>query len=190
MRTFNRTSMLICSVILMTGCATRHMANLRDCGRFSVGYGIGLGTDVGVGALTHPSLGVAALTRRVGFEDRYVYGSWRHLEIYYPMLMFQDHFDGLPNSPEYSYVSSFSDLNTDPNRAGTKEGCWFNSGDDIYPKKPFLLRATDIEVGVTLFCVSFRVGVNPLGIMNFLLGFVGLDVDRSDDDRQRATHGP
>jgi hypothetical protein len=42
---------------------------------------------------------------------------------------------------------------------------------------------TDLEIGLTMGIVSVRVGVNPLEFLDFLLGFVGLDI-ASDDPKK------
>ena len=40
--------------------------------------------------------------------------------------------------------------------------------------------ATDLQVGATLLLVGARVGVNPLEILDFLLGFAGQDIAGDD----------
>jgi len=49
--------------------------------------------------------------------------------------------------------------------------------------------ATDLSAGVTLGVVSARAGLNPLEIIDFALGFVGLDIGRDDPrtDEQNET---
>ena len=168
------------------GCATGRLADLRDCGRVSVGAGFGLGADMGVGALTHPSVGLVSMTQRVGFEDRQVCGQWTQIETFFPLAMV--------GGPLFSYYGELSDTNGTRGVACTKEGFWMNFVSDSYPERSFFNRATDFEAGATLAVLSVRVGVNPLEILDFLLGFCGFDIARDDDlkpqERVRPTHGP
>ena len=54
------------------------------------------------------------------------------------------------------------------------------------PRASFLKHATDLEVGVAPLLFSLRVGVNPIEITDFLLGFVGLDI-AGDDTKEPTT---
>jgi hypothetical protein len=50
---------------------------------------------------------------------------------------------------------------------------------------PFVFHElTDIEVGSTIGVVTLRVGVNPLEILDFLLGFIGLDIANDDPKKK------
>lgn len=43
---------------------------------------------------------------------------------------------------------------------------------------------TDLEVGGTLGVVSAKVGINPLEILDFLLGCVGVDIAKDDPEKE------
>ncbi len=42
----------------------------------------------------------------------------------------------------------------------------------------------DFEAGATLGIVSARAGINPLEIIDFLLGFVGVDIAKDDPEKE------
>ena len=180
--------------LICQGCATGRIADLRDCGKLSVGAGFGLGADVGVGALTHPSVGIVSMTKRVGLEDRFIYGQWTHAETYFPALLVGVAIASSPSDYAFSYGGEMSDLNGAEGKVCTKEGRWLNFIGKTYPERSFFNKATDLEAGATLGVISARVGFNPLEFIDFLLGFVGLDV--AGDDKQKpqgrvkSTHGP
>lgn len=175
---------ILCAIT--SGCATGRLADLRDCGKVSVGVGLGLGVQARVGAITHPSLGVTFYGPRIGFENRHLAGTWRETEGYWPVGAPFVLCSGPSTDPHpQGFNLSYSRI-CDPYQNGADEvfrsGGWGNvvGGDD--PSTSSFNRATDLEVGVSLLLVSGRVGVNPLEILDFLLGFVGLDIANDDPE--------
>lgn len=73
--------------VVASGCATGRIADLRDCGKLSVGVGLGLGADVGLGAISHPSVGILSKTHRLGTENRRISGVWSDGEVYFPSVV-------------------------------------------------------------------------------------------------------
>ena len=61
---------LLLALLVAPGCASNRVADLQDCGRVSIGFGLGLGAHVKAGALSEPSLGVAlvCVSLRVGLN--------------------------------------------------------------------------------------------------------------------------
>ena len=54
------------------------------------------------------------------------------------------------------------------------------------PKSTLVEHAADLEVGASVLVVSFRLGANPLEMVDFILDFVGLDIAK-DDARKMTT---
>jgi len=49
---------------------------------------------------------------------------------------------------------------------------------------------TDLEIGGTLLVFSARAGINPLEIVDFVFGFVGIDIANDDpkkEDKEKPT---
>jgi hypothetical protein len=178
----------VCSVAVavLCGCASR-MADLRDCGRLSVGVGLGLSADVKVGDLTHPSLGLMTVTHRVGLENREIVGYWKEGECAFPLIE-------VPNKlgEDCGFFTSYGRDLFAEGHDGARDQChvvgfWlpferYKVGSCELKQSAFN-STTDLQAGLTLGVVSARVGVNPLEIVDFLLGFVGLDI-AGDDERE------
>ena len=202
----NATRLLaIGAVLLSIGCAPGRLADLRDAGRLSVGVGLGLSADAKVGALTHPSLGVASATADCGFDSRDVYGSFYAARTSEPYATWFGYEEGEPilgalNDSGFraafevhEWSASFVAIGQGPHDerpevlAGEVEGVeldgtvsrgrWLGTGDPVTFNS-----ATDLQVGATLLFVSARAGVNILETFDFLLGFIGLDIAGDDQE--------
>ena len=177
----------ILGIAIVAGCATGRSADLRDCGKLSVGVGLGLGADVEIGMLSHPALGLMSITRRVGFEDRTVAGVWTASESYSPainiiMPIALDRSDyPLSSTLNHSYMRGAKFKGQD--RLGRVRGYWINTSGEDRERSAFN-RASNIEVGASLLIVSARVGINPLEIVDYILGFVGIDIAKDDPKRE------
>ena len=164
-----------------SGCATGRLADLRDCARLSLGVGPGLDATAKLGCLAHPSLGVASRTRRVGLENRHRHGSWREEQYVWPaeiLVQALGEMWGGESVPLASYGRfALPDLPGDPDVATS----WFPVLQAGRDPNPFAFRElADLELGATVFVVSVRAGVNPLEILDFLLGVAGFDPARDD----------
>lgn len=208
---------------LSVGCATRgRLADLKDCGRFSVGYGPGLSADVKLGMLGHPSVGAASYTKRIGHDDRLVSGQWDEEELVWPAACWLPVLlTLLSNHLEYVGVAATTSISRDravpipytdsdfrrsitngaivmvgyhryqPPRAGLPDiGIVYQHRELFLLSYPLLnfKNTTDLQLGASLGIVSFRVGINPLEIVDFLLGYVGLDI--AGDDPKDASPTP
>jgi hypothetical protein len=150
------------------------MADLKDCGRFSVGVGPGIDAVAKVGCLVHPSIGLGSHTLRVGQEDRFQYGVWEETQIVWPVeLLFQDLGKGWGGGaiPLASYERHPPEL----------ERSWF----PVLQELAFH-DLTDLEAGGTILFVSVRAGINPLEIIDFVLGFIGVDIAKDDPKTKDA----
>lgn len=171
--------------VLLSGCATGRIADLRDCGSLSVGVGPGLGVQARVGGLSHPALGLMASGPRVGFENRHLAGAWHEMEGFAPLLV-----PMVYNAGSLEYEGNSANLSyariCDNYVVGAPDtfrmGQWINSAAADNPPSSAIKRATDFELGASLLLVSGRVGINPLEILDFLLGFTGLDIARDDPE--------
>ncbi|MBS3763968.1 MAG: hypothetical protein ACLFWL_13670 [Candidatus Brocadiia bacterium] len=177
-------------LLLGSGCASDRIADLKDCGRLSIGVGLGLSADVKIGDLTHPSLGLMSYTYRVGHENRDISGQWSEMEGAFPLVIVANRL-GAENPFFASYIAD----TTRKGGAGGMEkfhrvGFWLPFERRKLDKgklglSPFNT-ATDLQAGATLGIVSARAGINPLEIVDFLLGFVGLDIARDDEPRKKG----
>ncbi len=169
------------ALLLAAGCATGRLADLRDCGRLSLGVGPGLDATAKLGCLAHPSLGIASRTRRVGLENRHRFGSWREEQVVWPAEILVQALGGMwgvASVPLASYERS-----SWPDRPGAPDVAtsWLPVLQAGRAPNPFAFRElTDLEFGASVWTVSVRAGVNPLEILDFLLGFAGFDLARDD----------
>ena len=204
MKRIIRTILGIISLAIVAGCATGRMSDLRDCGKLSIGVGPGLGVDAQLGAISHPSLGIGSWTRRIGWEDRYVAGLWKEGELHSPVaniamsvvdggpdticgrmniscIRFNEGVYGYHNRdhlhfkkvPDYGYGGRW--INTLKSGKGQKNMTTFH-------------QATNLELGVSALLISARVGINPLEIVDFILGFVGLDIAKDDPKKKEKAN--
>lgn len=177
-------------VFLVSGCAAKRMADLRDCGRFSVGSGLGLDASAKIGCVVHPSLGICSYTNRVGYEDRYRHGRWDEVQVVWPLFMMGCWIDKLFGATNVTPLASYALERTPPlpdrmEDDNTYETSWFPilQAGQGNTHDPFSFHEiTDIEIGVTLGVVSVKAGINPLEIFDFFLGCVGFDI--ANDDRK------
>ena len=175
-------------VCLVSGCSTGRIADLRDCGRLSVGYGLGLEATAKIGCLMHPSIGViGSSTKRIGHENRHLPCIWQERQVVWPVLLA---FAGgrawganRGSPPFLSYVRS---CHGQGHGTCYFETVWFPClcGDSDY--HPFSFHElSDVEAGATLGIITIRAGINPLEIMDFLLGCIGLDMAKDDPQREK-----
>ena len=203
-------SLVAIVLTLAVGCAPGRMADLRDSARLSAGLGFGLSVDAKAGALTHPSFGVVAASAMLGYDSRDVYGEFYEVRTSMPYSIDWDRKEGASwpdaingtgwraafeahqyheaiaaiwqpagqDRPEVM-VAEVEGVELD-GTIGT--GRWFPipaKGD----KEPLLTfnNATDFQVGAILLLFSARAGLNPLEFLDFLLGFVSIDIANDDD---------
>jgi hypothetical protein len=177
-------ALLICFLAAAAGgCRSGRLADLRDCGRLSAGVGLGLSADVKIGDMSHPSLGIAAYTYRIGFENRNIAGVWTEGECAFPVVEIPN----LMGPGDHFFMSYSRDLFAEGHDATLNSmhavGFWLpferaKVGDRL--RQSAFNTATDIQAGITLGFISARAGINPLEIADFLLGFVGLDIAGDD----------
>jgi hypothetical protein len=200
-----RRSLVLGVLALSVACAPGRMADLRDSGQLSVGIGLGLSADAKAGVLTHPSLGFASATADWGFESRDIYGSFysaRTSEPYASYFSYQEGASGLQALNDSGFRAAFEVHEWDAAFeaiSGTvgrerptvtvvevsgvelderlDSGRWLGTGDPVT-----FNTATDFQLGATLLFVSARAGVNVLETLDFLLGFVGLDIAGDDQE--------
>lgn len=186
-----QTSCCVVSALIAGGCATGRMADLKDCATASVGIGIGLDATVKAGCLVHPSIGVVgSATQRLGIEDRTLPPVWREIQLVWPaMAIFANgtaRSYGRPEAPLISFMRM--DVSRDHKMTRSFGTSWIPALNRKSEVDPFSFHeATDIEVGATLLLVSARVGINPLEILDFMLGFLGVDLAGDDPPSAAAT---
>ena len=176
-------------IALTSGCATGRLADLRDCGSISAGFGVGLGAEARIGALSQLSVGLISQTAQYGYENRYESGKWYETSFYWPFSFYTGFLDEVTDEKVSSIFTTYTRvcenkkiINPPPYRSGR----WLNFKNLDHPKSSLIKHATDFEVGATVIALSFRVGINPLEIVDFLLGFVGLDIAMDDKTSQQS----
>jgi len=169
-------SLTVCGLAFAAGCAPGRLNDLKDCGRISIGPGAGLDVHAKVGALTQPSLGLAAASIKFGHESRDLSGGWTEMSYASPAILWAngDHEEGL-NLSGYHGVGPYAP------GPDSRRTFWIPllSASESYDPLAFS-EITDLEVGATVLVASARVGINPLEIVDFALGFVGLDIAGDD----------
>jgi hypothetical protein len=181
------------------------MADLRDSGRFSLGFGIGLSVDAKVGPLTHPSLGISSAAAMVGSDSRDIYGVFLETRTSEPLATLWESQEGasFPSALNRSgwraafeaeaYETAFAAV-SDPLRQ-ERPDVLFPESDEVelaetleigrwlpIPPDVTYNSATDLQVGATALLFSIRTGVNPLELFDFLAGLLGLDPAGDDGD--------
>ena len=168
------------------------IADLQDCFRASIGFGYGLSAEVRVGMFTNPALGTTSKTRRIGWESREFCGIWTSTEKPFPLPFMINRSEIPPPDrlvlPVVSYLRR--DRRVKQITAHTKTfpthkftGYWHpfhrrtkaESGNAVH-------RALDFEAGATTAIVSARAAINPLEVLDFVLGFFWIDIGRDDED--------
>jgi len=165
---------------MAAGCVSPgRLADLRDCGRFSVGAGPGLLVDAELGWLSHPSVGAMARTQRIGIDTRDNCGQWEESEFGSPLLQLL--IPAHESHPLWSYAR-------DPGDPKDEAGFWLppvtKAARDFHGVAPHWTfhNATDLSIGATIGIIAARVGINPLEWIDFCLGFGGLDIGRDDPE--------
>jgi len=183
------------------GCAPGRLDDLADCGRISVGVGLGFEGHAKLGCLTHPSLGiVGSANLMIGHENRHVTGFWGDVRLVTPVWTLiaasgrhasPDLLLNFTSSHCITVVTLESLMEEEPQdrAAWTQERFWLplllylaeESPEEMEYGDPLAFnQITDLEIGGTWIVVSGRIGINPLEIADFLLGFVGLDIAGDD----------
>jgi len=195
---------------LFTGCATGRVADLRDVAKLSIHGGLGFSVDARIGALTQPSFGLWSTSAGIGLESREVGGVYFQKRISFPYSVsyFRERnrpFASALNSTGWLasfQVTGFSrafeeidrPLGTEPPRefgkelSGRKyggevrEGAWLGVPDSNRddPISASFTEWTRFEFGGQVGIVGGRAGFNPIELVDFLLGFVGVDIAGDD----------
>ena len=175
------------------GCAPGRMDDLADCGKASVGVGPGVEAHAKAGFLTHPSIGVASVTWRAGHEGRELTGTWGESRCVWPVSAFL--YTGMLETPKGLNVSFLAGGSAEDRISRTAEKyadvgyllpllayAGVCAKEDKFSHPLAFRQATDLQLGGTVLLVSARVGVNPLEIVDFSAGLVGLDPAGDDPE--------
>ena len=196
-------ALAIVFVAFCSGCrsiAPGRMLDLGDCGTLGVGAGYGLDATVQAGALAEASLGIGHYIRYVGWNGHTGVTEWQNAQLSWPPSLFMsalamgmaksdccllppetfyavpepNRMDALPRpgnrTPAGSESKHFGYALPLLSEQGRRRTCTFHN-------------ATRLEAEVSLGVVSVRAGINPLEILDFLLGFLGFDIAGDDPPR-------
>jgi len=197
----------------LTACAPGRLADLRDIGRLSLGTGLGLSADAQLGVLTHPSLGSGSAQGGVGFETREADSYFYTARVSFPMSIFDARAEGAGilealNSTGWTVSYKVPTLQRGLEEADTpldrreprefqqeidgrvyggsqRTGHWLPIPGSKDAGPYFTFNAiTDFNAGAMVGPFAGRVGVNPLEVVDLLLGFVGLDIACDDPEEE------
>jgi hypothetical protein len=199
-----RASFALAVMVVMVGCAPGRVADLQDSLSLGIGIGAGLGIDAKAGMFTHPALGSATASAMLGSDSRDVSGAYYQVSMADPHASFWAH--RLKNGnwgaalnesgwraafEVHEYTVAVAAIGHPPGQerptvvlaefegeelSGTlEESTWLPD-----PDQANLAGAMDFQVGATALILSVRAGVNPLELIDFLLGFAGLDIAGDD----------
>lgn len=166
------------------------VSDLQDCFRASIGFGVGLSAEARVGMFTNPALGTSCKTKRFGWESREFCGFWDSSEDPFPLPFMIDRTRIPPADrlvlPTVSYMRNGTKVNqatpiTRTFLSHKYTGYWHpfhrrtkaKSDDAVH-------RAFDFEAGATVAVISARAALNPLEMVDFVLGFFWIDIGRDD----------
>ncbi len=198
-------------VLLALGaCAPGRLADLQDCGKAAIGFGVGASVDASLGVLSQPSFGFFSEGALIGSEGRQASGVTFEKRVSFPYTFVMAAREGksLLGALNYTgFLASFKvtgvqrgfeeidrDLDTLPPREfgqvieGVRYGGELVGGRwlplpglaDDYSRLISFHKLTDFQVGGHAGIFGARVGFNPLEFFDFLLGFAGVDIAGDD----------
>ena len=196
--------------LLAGGCrsvAPGRMLDLGDCGTFGVGVGAGLDATIQAGALAEASLGIGHNIRYVGWNGHTGVTEWQNAQLSWPPSLFMSALAmGMRDNgccllpPETFYAAPEPNRMDAPPRPGNRTPAGTESKHFGYAlpllseagrrRTATFHNATRVEAEVSLGVVSVRAGLNPLEILDFLLGFLGFDIAGDDPPRGEEEKGP
>ena len=211
-RGLRRAALAIVLAASCSGCrsiAPGRMLDLGDCGTLGVGVGGGLDATVQAGALAEASLGIGHDIRYLGWNGHTGVTEWENAQLSWPpsllmsvleMGMSENNCCLLP--PETFFAVPDPKRMTAPPRPGNRTPAGSESKQFGYAlpllsergrrRTATFHNATRIEAEAALGVVSIRAGINPLEIIDFLLGFLGFDIAGDDPprggDEEREPH--
>ncbi len=180
-------------VICSLGCAeSRYLANrgkdLADIGKVSVGipvyfhgWGVGPGIDVQATDFIHPSLGYRSFFLCFGHENRDISLLWADLSWYYPFSL-EENRTGV--TLHRNFDSIFDNTVSETSYYMTRKEYY---RENIYEHvKVSWVKRMGFEATVSALLVNARVGINPAEVLDFVLGFAGIDI-AGDDEKEVAS---
>ncbi len=207
-----RCALTLTPAICLLACAPGRMNDLKDTGRASIGLGLGLSADARLGALTWPSVGFLGTGAMYGWDSREIEGRFFEARISEPYATYWFRKDGFGwvdalngtgfrgafevKSFEVAIDALTLPVDDEPHEdvgvvwegevlAGRLyAGRWLpipGRADKASPLGSFN-ELTDFQLGATLLLVQARLGLNPLEILDFLLGFAGVDIANDDEE--------
>ena len=193
------------------GCLSGRVADLRDVVQVSLHGGLGFSADARLGVLTQPSFGLWSTSFGVGNYSRDIGGLFFHKRISVPYsvgyLATRDRgvlsslnstgWDGVYQigGLQRAFEEIDRPLSTRPPReigrevrgrvegGDLREGAWlpFPDSSRDAPVASSFMDWTQFEGGAQVGPFGGRAGFNPLELLDFLLGFGGIDIAGDDD---------
>jgi len=174
--------LLLACLFLLVGCASPFGTYVKDRGNdfadcFKGDIGVGFGVDAQVMATDYigTGAGLAVAANKIGFRGRHV-GDWSDFHggigiVDYGAFGSSMHpFESKNPPPFSSQVRSVCGVNTVPFDSSMQD-----------PEKPFL-NTFDIEAGGMALFVGSRVGFSPGQLIDFIIGWTGIDIAWDDTE--------
>ncbi len=176
-------------MLVLSGCTSTQMRDMSDCVTLSVGVGLGLDATCKVGALMHGGIGViGSRTVQVGLQNWARYGVWEEEQYVWPYtwVVHEQVTEGMHYEQKLSVLCSYTRERYPALEKDPFELRYWAPIFEKPPKEPSFRfhELTDLELGATLGLFSARVGVNPLEIVDLILGVFNIDIAK-DDGRGR-----
>ncbi len=200
---------LLALASVSVGCrsiAPGRLRDLGDCGTFAIGQGIGFDASLELGCVAQPAVGVFHDMKYIGWNAFYHATEWSEEDLAWPFTAALvpvaaafGNTDRLCAMPFVSWTGERSvrwQAENPPRTYRRSDGVWLPilflpwepTDGPRAEANPFAFHnATRLEGQLSLGVVSVRAGINPLEILDFLLGFLGFDI--AGDDPPRGEKG-
>jgi hypothetical protein len=196
--------------IALGACAPGRFADLQDCGKLSIGGGVGASVDASLGFVSQPSFGLFSEAAMFGAEARRAGGVTFQKRVSFPYTFVLAASEGKSLLAALNYtgfrsafkVTGFQrgfeeidrQLDALPPREmgleieGVRYGGELSGGRwlplpglaDDYSRIVSFRQLTDFHVGAHAGILGARIGFNPLEFFDFALGLAGLDIAGDD----------
>jgi hypothetical protein len=162
------------AMTLLTGCAHAqdHWRDFTECWRADADFGLGLNAGIRVGDLVHVGQGL-----RFGSTSTWLYGA--------PCASYKQEITFLFVHAEGRTSKTWREGSPNPQVPDCRGCCFFpllvNLGGKEEKRSRGALHHADLEVTLFGGCAGLTLGFSPGEFVDFLLGFLGVELDPPDE---------